>query len=218
MLDGTDANGAGLFRVLLHVEDKEGHQDWASQGLTVVSHWHDAGNLSPGNRSTNPGLDYQIYPGTWPELPVFSREIATLHGVAANLADPNAGGFTRYAVTYDGFLQVPDDGGYIFHLLARDGARVVIDGMLVTQTGPPFGEVCGSPVNAVRYARGTIGLHAGKHVLHVESLQSVSPFTPRILWEGPGIGLTDVPSSAFSHLNVAAVRPTSGQGISTAHP
>jgi len=217
-LNGTDANGSGLFRVLLHVTDKEGHQDWSSQGVAVVSHWHDAANLNPGNRSTLPGLDYQIYPGTWPELPVFARETATVHGVAANLSDPDAGGFTRYAVAYDGFLQVAQDGGYNFHLLARDGARVFIDGMLVTQTGPPFGEVCGSPVNAVRYARGTIGLRAGKHVLRVESLQSMSPFTPRILWEGPGIGLTDVPSSALSHLNVVAVRPKSSDSISTAHP
>src|SRR5579859_339542 len=217
-LDGTDANGSGRFRVLLHVEDKQGHQDWASQGVTVVSHWHDAGNLDPGIGSTAPGLEYHIYPGTWPEMPAFAKQAAMRNGIAANLADTDAGGFTRYAVAYDGFLEVPVEGGYSFHLLARDGARIILDGQVVAQTGPPFGEVCGSPVNAVRYALGTIGLRAGKHVLRIESLESISPAKPRLLWEGPGIRLAEIPASAFSHLNVAIVQARNTASISTAHP
>jgi len=41
--EGTEfdgANGAGRFRVLLHVEDKEGKQDWAEQDLVAVDRWH----------------------------------------------------------------------------------------------------------------------------------------------------------------------------------
>jgi len=45
-LDGGE-KGAGRFRVLLHVEDNLGsqggyRQDWASQGVVVVSKWLDA--------------------------------------------------------------------------------------------------------------------------------------------------------------------------------
>jgi hypothetical protein len=202
-LDGTSALGAGRFRVMLQVDDKQGHQDWAAQGVVVVSGWHDAAKAATG-----PGLQYRIYPGTWPELPALAAGTPTITGVAANLAAANAGGFTRYAAAFDGYVNVPADGGYSFHLLARDGARVMIDGQLVAQTGPPFGEVCGSPVNARRYARGSIGLRAGKHVLRVESLESVSPEAARLLWDGPGIGLTDVPEAALSHGNAATVAPT----------
>ena len=216
-LDGTDANGSGRFRVMLQVEDKQGHQDWASQGIAVVGHWHDAGNLEPGNRPTAPGLNFQIFPGTWPELPGFAKETSTSSGVAENLSDTDAGGFTRYAVLYDGYLQVPAEGGYSFHLLARDGARLIIDGLLVAQIGPPFAEVCGSPINAVRYARGTIGLRPGKHVIRLESLETMSPAKPRLLWEGPGVGLTDVPSSAFIHLNVPVVR-AANEGANPGQP
>lgn len=220
-LNTDDANGTGSFRVLLHVQDtkgdKQGNEDWAEQNVAVVGHWHDAGSLDPAGKPTLSGLEYGIYPGTWPELPSFAGTTPTVTGITPDLARADAGGFTRFAIVYDGFLQVPAEGGYSFALLARDGARLVIDGQPVTQTGPPFSEVCSSPVNAVRYARGTIGLRAGKHTLHLEALESMSPASPRLLWEGPGVGLADVPAQAFSHLNVVRVEPKPAIPISTVH-
>ncbi len=95
-------------------------------------------------------------------------------------------------------MNIPADGGYTFHLIDRDGARLVIDGMEVARTGTPFAQVCGSPGNALRYDRGSLGLRAGPHVLHLEGLNSASSGAPRLLWEGPGLSLTDVPAAAFS--------------------
>jgi hypothetical protein len=203
---GTDldgANGAGRFRVMLRVVDKQGRQDWAAQGEVAVAQWHDATRVAT---PLTPGLVWRIYPGAWTELPNLSQETALFSGVAANLlADSH--GFTRYATAWDGYIEIPADGGYTFHLLARDGGRLVIDGMEIAKTGPPFAQVCGSPGNAVRYARGSLGLRAGKHLLHVEGLHSVSQGTPRLLWEGPGLRLTDVPSAAFLHASETDVTP-----------
>ena len=69
-----------------------------------------------------------------------------------------------------------------------------------------------APANAMRYARGTIGLRAGKHSLRLESLETASPGIVRLLWEGPGISLADVPASAFSHRNEAVLEPPSQPG------
>jgi hypothetical protein len=205
-LDGGDF-GAGRFRVLLKVAENTGkpdeHQDWASQGLVVVSRWHDA---LPDSASVA-GLTYRIYPGTWPDFPDFAKESATRFAEAATLAAADPGGYISYATVYDGLIDIPADGGYSFHLLARDGARLTIDGIPLVQTGTPFAEVCGSPSNAMRYAKGSIGLRAGKHTLHLESLQTISPGIPRLLWKGPGIHLTDVPAAAFSHLPETVVQP-----------
>jgi hypothetical protein len=143
-LDGGGPNGAGRFRVLLHVEDKQGHQDWAGQDLVVVGHWNDG-----------------------------------------------AGGLT---------------------------AKNAIDGQPVAQTGPPFGEVCGSQINAVRDAIGTIGLRSGKHLLRLEALESMSPSSPRLQWAGPGFSLAEVPPNAFSHRNVASVNARPAKNISTLVP
>ncbi len=199
-LDGT--NGTGRFRVLLHVDDKAGQQDWAAQAVVAVAKWQDAQN--PVIR-TEPGLRWKIYAGTWTDLPDLTKENAVFNGEGPSL-EANAQGFTRYATTWDGMIDIPADGGYTFHLIDRDGARLSIDGLEVAKTGPPFAQVCGSPGNALRYDRGSLGLRAGKHTLHLEELHSVSQGSVRILWEGPALPLTDVPSAAFSHARQDVVK------------
>jgi hypothetical protein len=57
----------------------------------------------------------------------------------------------------------------------------------------------------MRYDRGSLGLRAGKHTLHLEGLHSASPGVPRLLWEGPALPLTDVPPSAYTHPSRDAV-------------
>jgi hypothetical protein len=198
-LDGS--NGAGRFRVLLNAEDNQSREDWAAQGVVAVAKWHDAVRIAG---PTIPGLVWNIYPGTWTELPNLSKQESVFSGDSLNLrADPH--GFTRYAAAWDGFIDIPADGGYTFHLMSRDGASLVIDGIQIAKTGPPFAQVCGSPGNAVRYDHGSIGLRAGRHTLHVEGLHSASQGSPRVLWEGPSLPLTDVPPEAFSHLRVDTV-------------
>jgi hypothetical protein len=192
-LDGR--NGAGRFRVLLHVTDRSGHQDWAAQGLVAVERWHDAVKAAGQPAS---GLTYKIYAGGWAELPDLAKLQPVVSGESPNL-QANAQGFTRYATAWDGFIDIPADGGYTFHLIDRDGARLLIDGMEVAKTGPPFAQVCGSPGNALRYDRGSIGLRAGLHSIHVEGLNSVSDGAPRLLWEGPHLPLADTPPTAYSH-------------------
>ena len=206
---GTELNGkdgAGRFRVLLHVVDKESHEDWAAQGLVAVQYWHDALRVAG---QILPGLSWQIFPGEWTELPNLAAEHAVFTGESANL-QTNPQGFTRYAAVWDGLIDIPADGGYTFHLMAQDGARVLIDGMEVARTGAPFAQVCGSPGNAMRYDRGSLGLRAGKHSLHVEGLHALSQGSPRLLWEGPALPLTDVPSTAFSHARLDTVRRGTG--------
>jgi hypothetical protein len=218
-LNGTASNGAGpsagRFRVILHADDGHGHEDWAGQDIVVVGRWNNAaGNLT----ATAAGLNYNIYPGTWPELPGFQSLTSTHSGIAPRPGPTDAGGFTRYAVVYEGLIEAPADGGYTFHLLSRDGARLFLDGQLVAQTGPPFAEVCGSPINAVRDALGSAGLRAGKHELRLESLQTTSPVSPRLQWSGPGISLIDVPASAFSHRTGANLHANIPSHISSAGP
>ena len=83
------------------------------------------------------GLTWQIYPGEWTELPNLAAERAVFAGESPNL-HADSQGFTHYAAAWDGFIDIPADGGYTFHLLARDGARLVIDGVEVAKTGPPL--------------------------------------------------------------------------------
>ena len=204
----NEVNGAGRFRVLLRAEDNRGRQDWASRGAVAVAQWHEA---AVEDGPVVAGLGWRLYPGAWTELPNLAAETPVATGDSPGLyADSQ--GFTRYATSWDGFLQIPVDGGYTFYLMARDGGRLVIDGVNVAQTGPPFAQVCGSPGNAVRFDLGSLGLRAGKHLLHVEGLNFASQGSPRLLWEGPGMPLSDVPETAYSHRRMDEVEPLEGPG------
>ncbi len=199
-----DVNGAGRFRVLLHVEvahaEPNAQQDWAAQGIVVVSQWHPPAQITG---PTAPGLAWRLYPGTWTELPDLTSATSVFDGTSPDLQVDDHG-FTRYVTVWDGFIDIPVDGGYTFHLMARDGARAVIDGIQVAKTGPPFAQVCGVAGNAMRYDRGSLGLRAGLHAIHVEGLHSVSQGTPRLLWEGPGLPLADIPAAAYVHPRAVA--------------
>jgi hypothetical protein len=150
------------------------------------------------------GLTWHIYPGAWTELPDLRKETPLFEGESSNLhADSH--GFTRFATVWDGSIGIPADGGYTFHLMARDGARLLIDGVELAKTGPPFAQVCGAPGNAMQYDKGSIGLRAGRHAFRLEALQFASPGEPRVLWEGPSLPLTDVPGQAYKHVRTDAV-------------
>jgi hypothetical protein len=209
-LDGT-GNGAGRFRVLLHVDERASrpdttNQDWAAQGVVAVAHWHEAASAAGPMLA---GLAWHIYPGEWTELPNLAAEHAVFSGESPNV-HADSQGYTHYAVAWDGLIDIPADGGYTFHLLSRDGARLVIDGVEVAKTGPAFAQVCGSPGNAMRYDRGSLGLRAGKHTFHLEGLHSASQGSPRLLWEGPALPLTDVPPAAYSHARQDVIKQGTG--------
>jgi hypothetical protein len=176
----------------------------------IVEHWHEA--VKPAGPATS-GLNWKIFLGAWTELPDFSGLQPALAGQALNLTagapetgTPETGtqgpgplGLGKRATIWDGWINIPADGGYTFHLIDPDGERLVIDGMEVAKTGPPFGLVCGAAGNALRYDRGSIGLRAGLHTVHVEALNTATEGAPRLLWEGPGLTLADVPEAVFSH-------------------
>jgi hypothetical protein len=201
--EGTELDHSGRFRVMLRVDDGAGHEDWAAQGVVAVGDWRDALTVAG---PTVQGLAWGVYPGMWTELPNLTAEHEVLSGESHSIyADPH--GFTHYAATWDGLIDIPADGGYTFHLLSADGARLLIDGTIVARTGPPFPQVCGSPGNAIRYDRGSLGLRAGQHTFHLEGLHSDSQDVPRLLWEGPGLRLRDVPAAVYSRPAQDAVDP-----------
>ncbi len=220
---GTELNGiegAGRFRVLLEqiqTTDVRGSRraargtvalapsvDWGAEGIVAVSQWHNPIDLR--GVPLDAGLDWSIFTGDWNQLPDFDKLIPIFTGASLNLrSEPR--GLINYAILWQGLVEIPADGGYTFYALSRDGARLVIDGIELARTGPPFAQVCGSPGNAVRISRGSLGLRAGYHTIRVEALHNASQGPPRILWEGPGLPLTDIPSSAFSRILISQFTP-----------
>jgi len=76
----------------------------------------------------------------------------------------------------------------------------VIDGAEVAKTGPAFAPFNSTRPNGLRYEREAIGLRAGLHSIRIEALDTKSRDAPRLMWEGPGVKLEDVPETAYQRL------------------
>ena len=191
--EGTLRDGSGRFRVLLKVTDAHGRADWAWHGVVVTSSLQEAVPLV----GASPGLHYRYYEGPWSFLPKFEGLTTVASGIAHG-PDP----LVRlrgddYALVFDGYIDIPADGGYSFTLLSKDGGRLEIGGDIVAASPAPVAQVCGSVGNMVQAARGSIGLRAGLHPIHIEVSETAGPEAFALRWEGPGIALANVPASAF---------------------
>jgi hypothetical protein len=193
--DGTLRDGSGRFRVLLKVTDAHGRSDWASHPVIVTTSLQHAITVV----ATEPGLHYRYYEGSWSHPPKFDELTTVTSGIAPKLDLAVRLREEDYAMVFEGYIAIPTDGGYSFTLLSKDGGRLEIGGAVVATSPEPLAQVCGSVGNMVQAARGSIGLQAGLHAIRIAITDTAGPYGFALRWEGPGIALSDVPSSALFH-------------------
>jgi signal transduction histidine kinase len=111
-------NGEGLFGLTANFE---------GPGLPRQGIKDSALFRKPGNAANwVPGLDYRCYEGWWHDLPDFDELKPVKTGVVDNF---NLGVRTRdegVGLQFEGFLDVPRDGIYTFHVSSDDGSRLSI--------------------------------------------------------------------------------------------
>jgi hypothetical protein len=191
--EGTLRDGSGRFRVLLKVTDAGGNADWACHSAIVSRSLQAA--ASPSGLET--GLAYRYYEGSFDQLRGFDSLPPAASGAARGLNPLMSGRPNGFALVYEGFLDVPADGGYIFLLMSRDRARVEIDSQTVAASPTPVPQVCGSVGNAVQAALGVWSLKAGKHPFRLATIQGKVSDGFALKWQGPGFPMQDIPGSAF---------------------
>lgn len=112
----------------------------------------------------------------------------------------------RPAPRYEGFLNIPADGGYTLTLLTSTTSMLIVDGRRAkSQTLRQ--QVCGSPGSAIQPIRLSMALARGLHSIQVQLGPEIEnagsstqpPTHPVLLWEGPGILQQTVPQEAFTH-------------------
>lgn len=96
-------------------------------------------------------------------------------GIAARVDSSSRKREGNYAIVFDGFINIPTDGGYTFTSLARDEARLEIDSVPVAASPKPFAQVCGSVGNAMQASTGSLGLRAGRHAIRVQMTHTTGP-------------------------------------------
>lgn len=82
--------------------------------------------------ATQPGLRVGGHHGSWKSLPTVGEPDATT--IRPNITPASLDGrATDYALNYDGYIEVPQDGLYTFRLVSDDGSRLTIDGQVLAE-------------------------------------------------------------------------------------
>lgn len=133
-----------------------------------------------------PNIRFEYYEGDWSELPDF----ATLKtSFAGRTTDFSAGVTDRkdsFALRFSGFIHLPSDAEYRFHLSSDDGARLKIDGDVVVDN---------DGVHPAGFREGKAVLTAGAHELVLEYFEAHGE--EAIALEIEGGGLSRQPASGL---------------------
>ncbi len=181
---GTLHDGTGRFRVLLHIATPSGRNTWLSQPVLVTDALLPA--TAPGEGTTATYLEQS--PGQPDSLPVQTAASAFSLAALPHRED-------HYSITFEGDIQAPTDGSYRFLAIANDSATLSVDGKLTTVAPPPFAQVCGLAGNAARQLSLYAPLAAGRHHIKVTEQHTNGTDDFRILWQGPGFDLQQLPAA-----------------------
>jgi len=126
------------------------------------------------------GLSYELYSGTWLQLPDFTKIKPTKNGqLPDNLVTlyPNDAK-SGYGMVFVGKLHVPMKGIYQFFMGSDDGTRLSLDGNQVIDNDGRHG---------FRERQGQIELATGKHDFKLEYFNHSAPALLRLDWSGPSV-------------------------------
>lgn len=113
-----------------------------------------------------------------------SSGVTTEIGVGLRPRDNNFG------LSFSGWIEVPDDGTYTFHLTSDDGSRMHLDGELLVDNGGVHGK---------RTVSEEVELSFGLHSIQVQMYEVTGGEVLSLEWEGPGIERGPIPAEALTH-------------------
>ena len=193
--EGTLWDHSGRFRVLLRTVDANGRSSWAYDPVVVARKLQAAVQ----GVSSEPGLRYTYSESADLSVDQLPESVAVTSGISAGIDVTARKRSEQYGMVFEGLVDVPADGGYTFTLQGNDGGRLELDSMVIATSPKPWPQVCDSVGNAVQAARGSVALAKGKHRIRVAMTHSLGEDGFAVLWQGPGVPLELIPTSALSH-------------------
>jgi hypothetical protein len=143
-------------------------------------------NAAVSVEMAEPGLlvDYYEQDGSWRELPQFDS-LAAGATTVATLVDLSAAPRTEnFGLRFRGYIDVPEDGVYGFHLTSDDGSRLFVAGDLVVDN---------DGIHGARERSGYVALAAGLHPIEMEFFQGRGGVDLALRYDGPGFDRREVP-------------------------
>jgi hypothetical protein len=100
--------------------------------------------------------------------------------------DPSAlkSGEDHFAISFTGFINLPEAGDYTFYLLSDDGSRLYIDGKQVIENDGCHGETEKS---------GSITLTKGKHAIRIAYFENINGEALRLKYSFNNLHPKEIP-------------------------
>lgn len=153
-------------------------------------------NQAVGTAKLN-GLLYKYYQGTWSNLPDFNTltPIETGQSATTDLSVRNVE--DRFALLWEGYINIPVSGNYTFETYSDDGSKLYIGQYSHTATAL----VNNDGAHGTQYREGTIYLTAGSHPIAITYFEATGGQTMQVYWKNTAHGVNSrqqIPASAFT--------------------
>lgn len=137
--------------------------------------------------STNSGIEYEVFEGSWSSLPDFDSLSPVETGVM-DVIDITAGrdGTDYFGMRWTGYIEVPSDATYTFYTASDDGSQLFIGETRVVDN---------DGAHAVEERSGSIGLQAGLHPLTVTFFEAGGGEQIDVFIEGGGMSKQEIPAA-----------------------
>jgi Bacterial Ig domain/PA14 domain/Secretion system C-terminal sorting domain len=148
------------------------------------------------------GIVYQYYEGTgWDHVPNFNSLTPVKTG-ATTIPDLSVRNRNDdYGLTFDGYIDVPQDGKYTFFTSSDDGTYFYIGNEQVISNDGVHGD---------QERSGYMWLKKGKHKFTLTYFQGVGGYSLNFSWSGPGIAKQLVPANVLYRLSPPNTCPENG--------
>ena len=147
-----------------------------------------------------PGLRWFAYEGHFDDGPL---ELDGLEPVDSGVADRiTAGPAPRedhFALRFQGTIEIPQEGTYVFATNSDDGSWLWIDGQLVVDNGG---------IHGMAWQEEEIELSAGLHEIRVEMFEGSGGQGLEVFWSGPGFEERLLEGESLRHLGTRLVAPS----------
>ncbi|MDF9832674.1 arylsulfatase A-like enzyme [Ereboglobus sp. PH5-5] len=137
------------------------------------------------------GLAWKFYPGQFPWVPALDSMAPADSGTLPRPDTKPAKQHVAGAISFTGYLQIPADGEYTFHLLARNGATLRIHDATVVDADYGY--------QGDAEKTGAMKLKAGLHPFRLVCRSAKDRTAPRldVSWSAPGLPKQPIPAGAF---------------------
>jgi len=139
------------------------------------------------------GMRYDVFEGGFGRMPDFDALKPVRSGEAVRFDPKLSKKEENYALRFHGFLEVPADGIYTFHVHSDDGSILRIGRTMVVNN---------DGVHGGQEQSGSISLKQGKHGFMLGFFQAGGGAELRVAVEGPGIPRREIPAQALSHSKI----------------